>query len=177
MELKLRQERPADFKIISKIIQAAFENDQFSDSKEHTLVEKLRLIDAYIPELSIIAEVNKEIVGHIILSKIKIKNKENSYDSLALAPVSVHPSFQKRGIGGLLINESHRIAKKIGYKSIVLLGHEKYYPKFGYQLAKKYGITLPFEVPDENCMAIELVENGLKGVSGMVEYSTAFNEL
>lgn len=177
MELKLRQERPADFKIISKIIQAAFENDQFSDSKEHILVEKLRLIDAYIPELSIIAEVNKEIVGHIILSKIKIKNKENSYDSLALAPVSVHPSFQKRGIGGLLINESHRIAKKIGYKSIVLLGHEKYYPKFGYQLAKKYGITLPFEVPDENCMAIELVENGLEGVSGMVEYSTAFNEL
>ena len=64
----------------------------------------------------------------------------------------------------------------MGYRSIVLLGHEKYYPKFGYQQADKFGIELPFDAPKENCMAIELTENGLKNVSGMVVYPKEFNQ-
>lgn len=177
MDINIRQERKEDHQKVLKIVEDAFRNEEYNEPTEPILVDSLRKSSAFIPELSLVAEIDHKIVGHIILSKIKINNKMNSFDSLALAPVSVLPSFQKRGIGGLLINESHRIAKNLGYKSIVLLGHEKYYPKFGYQLAKKYGITLPFEVPDENCMAIELVEGGLDGVSGIVEYSSAFNEL
>ncbi len=177
MDISMRQERKEDHQKVLIIVEDAFRNEEYSEPTEQILVDRLRKSRAFIPELSLVAEVDHKLVGHIILSKIKINNKVNSFDSLALAPVSVHPSFQKRGIGGLLIRESHRIAKDLGYKSIVLLGHEKYYPKFGYQLAKKYGISLPFDVPDENCMAIELVENGLDGVSGIVEYSSAFNEL
>ncbi len=60
--------------------------------------------------------------------------------------------------------------------SIILLGHENYYPKFGYEKASKYGIVIPFDAPDENCMAIEFVKNGLKGVSGNVEYPNEFYE-
>ena len=48
----------------------------------------------------------------------------------------------------------------------MLLGHENYYPKFGYKLTKEFGIKLPFEVPEENCMAIELSQNTLQNVSG-----------
>jgi len=177
MDISIRQERKEDHQKVLKIVEDAFRNEQDSEPTEQILVDKLRKSSAFIPELSLVAEIDHKIVGHIILSKIKINNNVSSFDSLALAPVSVHPSYQNRGIGGLLILESHRIAKILAYKSIVLLGHEKYYPKFGYQLAKKYGIKLPFEVPDENCMAIELVEDGLEGVSGMVEYSKAFNEL
>jgi predicted N-acetyltransferase YhbS len=80
------------------------------------------------------------------------------------------------GIGGKLIEQSHRIARDLGFKSVILLGHEKYYPKFGYLRADNFGIELPFQVPKENCMAIELTESGLKGVSGMVEYPKEFNE-
>jgi predicted N-acetyltransferase YhbS len=58
----------------------------------------------------------------------------------------------------------------------VLLGHETYYPKFGYIQADKFGIELPFDVPKENCMTIELIENGLNGVKGIVEYPREFNE-
>lgn len=55
------------------------------------------------------------------------------------------------------------------------MGHEKYYPKFGYQLTKKYGIKLPFDMPDENCMLIELEENSLKNITGgVVEYPKEF---
>jgi len=78
------------------------------------------------------------------------------------------------GIGGKLIIQAHTIAKEKGYKSVILLGHEKYYPKFGYVIADKFGIELPFEAPKENCMAIELIEGGLKDVNGVVEYPKEF---
>lgn len=171
----IRQENNNDHKEVFNLIQSAFKDAEFTDNKEQFLVERLRKSDAFISELSMIAEIEGKIVGHILLTKIKIKNKSNSFDSLALAPVSVLPEFQGKGIGGKLIIESHKKAKELGYKSIVLLGHENYYPRFGYKQASKYGIQLPFKVPKENCMVIELVENGLKGVNGMVEYPKEFN--
>jgi predicted N-acetyltransferase YhbS len=176
MKINLRQETPADYNEVSKVIENAFKNMPYSDQKEHLLVERLRKSDAFVPKLSIVAACNNEIVGHIILTKIKVKKNGESFVSLALAPVSVKPDYQKMGIGGKLIRESHRIAKELGFKSIILLGHKDYYPKFGYSLASKFGIKLPFEVPEENCMAIELIENGLKGISGIVAYPKAFYE-
>ena len=176
MAIKLRQESSEDFEEVFSVIESAFKNEAYSDQKEQFLVEKLRTSKAFIPELSIVAENNGEIVGHILLTKIEIKDNHQSFESLALAPVSVKPGSQKKGIGGQLINEAHRIAKTLGYKSIVLLGHEAYYPKFGYELASKYGIKIPFDAPDENCMVLELVEDGLIGVSGMVDYAKEFYE-
>lgn len=129
----------------------------------------MRTSKAFIPELSLVAEVETKIVGHILLPKLKIKNDQEEFDSLALAPVSVLPEYQSKGIGGMLIRQVHEKAKRLGYKSVVLLGHEEYYPKFGYKQADKYGIELPFDVPKENCMALELIENGLSGVKGIVE--------
>ena len=116
-----------------------------SDHKEQFLVQRLRKSDAFIPELSLIAENENKIVGHILLTKLKIKNGQKKFDSLALAPVSVLPEYQGNGIGGMLIKEAHKKAKELGYQSVILLGHEKYYPKFGYKQADKFGIELPFE--------------------------------
>ena len=174
--MTIRQETPKDYKDVFYLIEKAFRTEQYSDHKEQFLVERLRKSDAFIPELSLVAEVDGKIVGHILLTKLKIKNAADSFDSLALAPVTVLPEFQGIGIGGKLIAESHKRAKGLGHQSIVLLGHESYYPKFGYQRADKFEIELPFKVPKENCMVIELVENGLNGVSGMVEYPKEFNE-
>ncbi|WP_439128249.1 GNAT family N-acetyltransferase [Polaribacter sp.] len=172
----IRQETKIDHKVVFNLIKSAFKNAEFADHTEQFLVEKLRKSDAFIPELSLVAEIDKKIVGHILLTKLKVRNDVKEFDSLALAPVSVLPEFQKKGIGAKLIVQSHEKAKKLGYKSVIVLGHEKYYPKFGYKQAHKFGIKLPFEVPKENCMAIELVKNGLKGVTGMVEYPKEFNE-
>ena len=176
MELKLRQETTTDYASVFKIIEEAFKTEEYSDSTEKFLVERLRNSKAFISQLSLVAEADNEIVGHIILTKIQIKNGNESFESLALAPVSVKPSHQKMGIGGQLIKKAHAIAKELGYKSIVLLGHAEYYPKFGYQLCSNYGIKIPFEAPDENCLAIELVNDGLKGVTGIVEYAKEFYE-
>lgn len=176
MAIVLRQEDAKDFEDVFSVIDSAFRNEEYSDNKEQFLVEKLRNSDAFIPELSIVAVDNGEIVGHILLTKIQIKNETRTFDSLALAPVSVKPGYQKRGIGSQLIKEAHKVAMSLEYKSIVLLGHETYYPQFGYELASKYDIKIPFDAPDENCMVIELVEDGLKGVNGVVDYSQEFFE-
>lgn len=158
------------------LIEKAFAPIQLSDHKEQFLVERLRKSNAFIPELSLVAEIENKIVGHILLTKLKIKNDQNEFDSLALAPISVLPEYQGEGVGKMLIEQAHKKARRLGYKSIVLLGHDKYYPRFGYQQADKFGIKLPFEVPKENCMVIELMEGGLNGVRGTVEYPKEFNE-
>jgi len=174
MTIKIRQETPSDYPIVFKLIEKAFHNLELSDHQEHFLVERLRKSEAFIPKLSLVAEQNNQILGHIILSNIKINNEEESMESLALAPISVLPDFQNQGIGGQLIRTAHRIAKELGFSSIILIGHTDYYPRFGYERLDKYGIQLPFDVPVENAMVIELIEGSLKQVSGVVEYSKAF---
>lgn len=176
MEIKLRQENKNDFESVFQLIEKAFEKEEYSDHKEQFLVERLRNSEAFIPELSIVAEIDNKIVGHILFTKLEIKNDLKSFESLALAPVSVLPEFQGKGIGSKLILYGHEIAKSLDYKSVILLGHQDYYPRFGYELCEKYNIKMPFDVPAENCMVIALTEDGLKDVNGEVVYPKAFFE-
>ncbi|EOP23954.1 acetyltransferase [Bacillus thuringiensis] len=111
-----------------------------------------------------------------MLSKITIEQGGTTVDSLALAPVSIAPSHQKKGIGGKLITAALEKAKELGYGSVVVLGHPEYYPKFGFERASQWNIKAPFEVPDEVFMVMELRENTLQGVEGIVQYSSAFAE-
>ena len=122
------------------------------------------------------AEIHGKIVGYILLTKIKICNeaKKREYPSLALAPIAVLPEFKGRGIGGRLIAEAHQIATELDFGSIILLGHASYYPKFGYVRMAKYGIKMPFEVPNKHCMVIELRQQALAGVQGTVVYPKEF---
>ncbi len=176
LNLILRQETLADHTTVAKVIEEAFKDVLFSDHKEHFLVERLRNSNAFIPQLSIVAVHKSKVVGHILLTKIEIKNENSTFESLAMAPVSVRPAYQNQGVGGMLIRESHKKAKGLGFQSIILLGHADFYPKFGYQPTSKFGIELPFEAPEENCMAIELKENSLEGISGKVCYPKEFYE-
>lgn len=179
MDILIRQERPADYRTAEEIVKKAFLNEEHSDKREHILVKNIRNTDAFIPELSLVA-VNEDqaIAGHILLSKIMIVNEETleEADSLALAPVSVAPKQQNKGIGSKLIRHALRTAKEIGYHSVIVLGHQDYYPKFGFMPASRWNIHAPFEVPDEVFMAIELTENSLKNIQGVVHYSKAFFE-
>jgi predicted N-acetyltransferase YhbS len=176
--LTIRQENKNDYSITESVIKRAFADVAISDKKEHELVSRLRKSDAFIPELSLVAEKpdTNEIVGHILFSKIKINNELQSVDSLALAPVSVLPEFQYMGIGKSLIMEALKIAKGLSCKSVMVLGHPEYYPKFGFQPSSKWGIQAPFNVSEKYFMALELEENALAGVNGIVEYSPAFFE-
>ncbi|MEC1178980.1 N-acetyltransferase [Metasolibacillus meyeri] len=175
MNFSIRQERPTDYEITEDVIRQAFLDEDMSDQKEHFLVQRIRQSSAFIPELSLVAvDYDDQIIGHILLSKITIENDGRSVDSLALAPVSVLPLFQHKGIGSQLIKDVLQKAAEIGQQSVIVLGHAAYYPKFGFRQAKEWNIVAPFEVPSEIFMALELVPNALQNVQGTVRYSDAF---
>ena len=175
MNIKIRQEQIFDYKLVDDLVEYAFRNVKESDHTEHLLVGRLRKSDAFIPELSLVAEVDeRKIVGHILLTKVAIVSGNESVISLAVAPLSVLPEFQKQGIGGELRREAHKRALQLGYSSAVLLGHKDYYPRFGYKKASDFNIEFPFDVLEEYCMAIELFPGALDGVQGIVHYSDPF---
>ena len=176
MNVRLRQETVADYPAVAEMIISAYEDVSYSSHREQFMVERLRKSAAFIPELSIVAEAGHEIVGHILLTKIVIRGPQRGVDSLCLAPLSIAPLFQGKGIGGRLIAEAHRIAKELGYQSITLLGPAEYYSRFGYEPMKRHGIRPPFAIREENCMIISLTQNGLAGVSGEIEYPPEFME-
>lgn len=172
----IRQEREVDYQITKKLVEEAFKKVDHSDHQEHLLVERLRKSDAFIDQLSLVTEINGDIVGHIMFTKIIIKNDDNIFESLALAPVSVLPPYQGQGFGTSLINEGLRIAKKLDFKSVVVLGDNKFYSRFGFKPASNWGIKAPFEVIDEYFMALELEFGGLENIRGTVVYGKEFLE-
>ena len=167
----IRRETKDDFREVFEVNHIAFGQDN-----EAKLVDALRNnVTAFVPELSIVATNNNKIVGHILFTKIKIKDdKGNLNESLGLAPMAVRPEFQKSGIGRQLMRKGFEVAKELGFKSVIVFGHEHYYPKFGFQPADKWNIKAPFDVPSNVFMAIELVTDGLKNISGAVVYPKEF---
>lgn len=176
MHIVIRQEKEKDYKSVFDLVEKAFRDLEVSDHNEHYLIERLRKSEAFIPELSLVAENEGLVIGHILITRIKIKNWDEEHESLILAPVSVLPDYQNFGIGGKLIIKAHEIATKLGYKSILLVGHEIYYPRFGYKQLSSFDIKQPFAIPDKNCMAKELVPGALDNVKGVVIYPHEFFE-
>jgi len=170
MDVIIRKEEKKDLKRVYEVNRLAFQQEN-----ESKLIEKIRNTENFVPELSLVAEVDDEIVGHILFSKIKIKGK-SVFESLALAPMAVIPKFQKQGIGGKLIKRGLQEAKKLGFDSVIVLGHEKYYPRFGFEKASSWNIKCPFDVPDEAFMGIELTKEAFKDKAGTVKYPDEFME-
>ena len=168
----IRQENEKDQESVFEVVKSAFATLEISNHDEQDLVNRLRKSASFVPELSLVAEEDGEIVGYILFTEMKAGKKV----LLALAPLAVRPDRQNQEIGSGLVEEGHKIAREKGYKGCIVVGHADYYPKFGYQPASKYGITAPFEVPDENFMAIEFLAGSLNDVSGTIEYAKEFFE-
>lgn len=160
---------PKDYEIIYSLVKDAFDSAEHSDGNEQDLVNALRKGDAFIPELSLVAETDGKIVGHIMFTKAKVAGNT----VLVLAPLSVLPEYQRKGIGTALIKEGHKIANELGYEYSVVLGSEKYYPRAGYLPADNFGIKPSFDVPNENFMACKIKE-GASEIHGIIKYAEEF---
>lgn len=173
MKQIVRKETKADQQAVFEVNQQAFGRDD-----EAKLVDALRKnAEVFIPQLSLVALAGEEIVGHILFTRVQIQDGNKLKDSLALAPMAVKPGFQGLGVGGQLIQKGLEVATKLGFRSVIVLGHEHYYPKFGFRPAERWGVKSPFDVPNEVFMAIELVPDGLNDSSGLVVYPREFESV
>ena len=171
----MRQEVPQDYERTDEVIRLAFLSAEHTDHNEHKLVQRLRKSPHFDANLSLVAVLEGEIIGHILFTPIEIRSPEGiRRDSLALAPVSVLPEHRRKGVGSKLILAGHKMARRAGYLSVILLGHPSFYPKFGYRPAHEWGITAPLNVPPEAFMALELAPQGLSMSEGVVAYPPEF---
>lgn len=149
----------------------------FGQETEPRLVEAVRESPSFIPELSLVALEDGEVVGHILFSAMNIQTAQGDVPALALAPLAVLPAYQNRGIGSRLVEEGLAECRSLGHGIVVVVGHPGYYPRFGFVPARGRGLEAPFQVPDEAFMVLELAPGALHGVAGMIRYSPAFDEV
>jgi putative acetyltransferase len=155
MDILIRSERPTDKDAIRKLTADAFAGKSYSNQTEHLIVNALR--EAGALSLSLVAEVNEEVIGHIGFSLVTINGK--AVDWYGIGPVSVAPDYQLQGIGSKLIKAGLRKIREAGAKGCVLEGSPEYYGRFGFKTypdlfyegapAPEYFMALPFydEVP------------------------------
>jgi putative acetyltransferase len=166
--MPLRSETPADVAAIRAVVDRSF-----GSTTESRLIELIRATDRFVPDLSIVADYDGEVVGHILFSYVTIRGKR-SVEVLGLAPLAVDPDHQGRGIGRVLVAEGLARAERRGEPLVVVQGIPSYYPRFGFERASRYGIEKPDpRVPDEALM-IRRLGGYDPEIRGQLVYPPAF---
>ncbi len=168
--ITVRAEQPSDSEAIRAVNIAAFGQDQ-----ESLIVDALRDNGAVL--LSLVAEQDTDVVGHILFSPASIETQGRSITGAALGPMAVLPERQRRGIGGLLISASLERLRSTNCAFVIVLGHPEYYPRFGFEPASRRGIRCEWEVPDAAFMLLVLDSSTMHGVSGLAKYRPEFSEI
>ena len=183
----IRPEEHKDYKsIVSLILRSFREGTDYSDGTDIiALVEEIRDSRYYIPELSFVAELDGEIVGHFLFSHFPLSATEkgghgDGTDSgiVMLAPVSVHADHFRQGIGSTMLKMGIEKVKKAGYKGITVEGNFRFYNKVGFRTSSEFGIfpTSGYPMTEPRCMMCqETYPGSLDGIRGYVVYDMYFN--
>lgn len=162
----IRHEATTDHEAIRHVNRVAFGQDD-----EAEIVDALRA--GGYARVSLVAEVNGAVVGHILFSDLPILTDSGTVLAMSLAPMAVLPEFQKRGIGSALVRKGLEACRNQGHRIVVVLGHSHFYPRFGFSAKLAESLSSPFGGRD-SWMAMELVPGALEGVSGRVRYPPPF---
>lgn len=165
-DILIRPETDKDRMAIWNVDRTAFNSDA-----EANLVDALR--DGGFVEASLMAELDGQIVGHILFSRITIITNNGTVEAVSLAPMAVLPSHQRQGIGSKLVQDGLRTCRKLAHTIIVVLGHPEFYPRFGFSAKLAQPLQNPFGGGDA-WMATEFEPGALDGVEGRVEYPPPF---
>lgn len=167
MNIILRNEKSLDFKVVEELTREAFWNQYTLGCDEHYLVHIMRKATSFIPKLDLVAEVDGEIVGNIVYTKANIVDESGkSHQVLSFGPLAVLPAFQRKGIGGMLIEHTKKIAKELGYIGILIYGDPDYYSKFGFVPAETYQIGTSDNYYAVALQAFEIIDNAFASISG-----------
>jgi len=166
------------------LIRAEKENDRdavyavntsaFETPSEANLVDAL--LEQAQPVVSLVAEDNGEVVGHIMFSPVSLSEYPD-LKLMGLAPMAVAPEHQRKGIGSALVRAGLEQCKQLGFAAVVVLGHPEYYPRFGFSPSSRFDIDSEYEVPEDVFMAMELQPGALSGKTGRVKYHAAFSNV
>jgi putative acetyltransferase len=163
--LTLRHETHGDRDAIARVIRDAFDGED-----EVSLVDALREAGHLL--LSVVAEDDGEIVGHIAYSPMTVDSETDTYTAICLAPVAVAPSHQKQGVGSAMINASLDELRATVDSAVFLLGHPTYYPRFGFRPAREFDVH--YQDDRDAFMALELRPGALDHVSGTAHFAPEF---
>src|SRR5229473_5179817 len=169
--MTIRPERPEDASRVRHVNELAF-----GQSAEADLVERLR--QACTDSLSLVAEDDDAVVGHILFTSVVVESAGRRVLGMGLAPMAVLPDRQRQGIGSQLVRRGLDILRERGCAFVVVVGHPEYYPRFGFETASVHGLASQWEgVPDAAFMVLVLDVHAMAGVSGVAKYREEFNEL
>jgi putative acetyltransferase len=167
--LIIRSEQETDHAAVRAVNAAAFDT-----AAEADLVDALRMQAQ--PLVSLVAEQEREVVGHILFSPVTLVGHAD-LRLAGLAPMAVTPVHQRKGIGSALVRAGLDRCRQEGFVAVVVLGHPEYYPRFGFAPATRFGIRSEYAVPDDVFMAMELQAGVLVGKTGLIKYHDAFARL
>ncbi len=168
MIIRTEKTDKSEYGIIGQLHKAVFKHDF-----EAQLISELRCGPNFEKELSIIAEENGEVIGHILFTRVTIENTVNSFKAVVLGPLAVSPKYQGMGIGTKLCEEGISRCKMQG-ENIVLVCGGDYYCRFGFLPAVNFSVFRPNPIKGENFKLLELTKDAAAGVSGVVNYPKAF---
>ena len=168
----IREEKMREFYTVTALVREAYINADRSTGREYKLVELLRESEAYIPKLSLVAVIDNAIAGYGMFLRGKVGNQ----DVLILGLLAVAQSMRGHGVGGALILEGQRLARKMGYSYLFVHGSNVYYPRLGYDFAHKFGVEPPAGLDRDHMMGIKL-DAQAEPLQGVLEYPEPFKTL
>ena len=155
------------------------ESQAFGNHKESDLVNGLLSDPTAMPLLSLIAVDDVKAIGHILFTKAKFTNNNDSVSAVILAPLAVIPDAQKQGVGGELVKEGLRLLSESGVDLVFVLGHPEYYPRHGFKPAGALGFEAPFPIPEKHAnawMVQELHPGVIGSVNGKMVCADVLNQ-
>lgn len=167
--MQIRDEKESDRDVVYAVNMSAFETPSEAD-----LVDALR--QQAQPVVSLVAEEDGEVIGHIMFSPVSLSNHPN-LKVMGLAPMAVASAHQRKGTGSALVRAGLDRCRQLDFVAVVVLGHPEYYPRFGFSPASQFGIDSEYDVPAEVFMAMELRPGVLSGKTCRVRYHPAFDNL
>lgn len=166
----IRTETPADYRAVEQLTREAFWNVYRPGCMEHYVLHRFRSLPDFVPELSLVAELDGRLAAHIMYSRAQITCDDGRVlPILVFGPVSVAPEFQRRGIGSRLIRESLDRAKALGCGAVAITGSPDYYGRFGFVPGQSLGVFydgFPRTEPTPFFLVKELQPGWLDGVTG-----------